>query len=140
MKKVVKKTPKTSEVWGSPAKRDQYTVVLEDLRSQFKVFGENLAITREVFSRDIGEVKTEIVKIHNEIAEIHAEIAEIHDEIAEIHDEIAKTNERISALDVRVAQLEQANLELLREIRQNTVSRSEFEQLREHVRKLEARL
>lgn len=85
--------------------RDQYTVVLEDLRSQFKVFGESLALTREVFSRQVEEIKESIKKIEE-----------------------------------RIFYLERANLELLKEIRENTISRSEFEELRAKVRQLEAKI
>ena len=38
--------PKTART-KKEEKRDQYTVVLEDLRSQFKVFGEDLSSVRK---------------------------------------------------------------------------------------------
>lgn len=43
MKKAVKKTT----LKKNDDKRDQFTVVLEDLRSHFKAFGENLNFVRE---------------------------------------------------------------------------------------------
>lgn len=131
---MVKKNPqKQSPLWGSPVKRDQYTIVLEDLRSHFKVFGENLDMTRESLGRQMKELQIEMIKTQERIGALEVRVGLIEERLGLIE-------ERIGGLDVRVAQLEQANLELLREIRQNTVSRSEFEQLREHVRKLEARI
>src|SRR3989338_3567947 len=112
-KSALKKSAEDS--WGSPKKRDQYTVVLEDLRSHFKAFGENLDITRESLEKKIGDFR-----------------AEVRRDVAALQLELARTNERID-------RLEQANLELLKEIRENAVSRSEFELLREKVRKLEAK-
>ncbi len=44
-KKVVKKIV-PEKVWKS-SKKDQYTVVLEDLRSNFRAFGENLSFVRQ---------------------------------------------------------------------------------------------
>jgi hypothetical protein len=50
MKKLPKKNAK--DAWKS-SKKDQYTVVLEDLRSHFRAFGENLDFIR----KDVAEVK-----------------------------------------------------------------------------------
>ncbi len=118
-KKVVKAK---KDSWGSPKKRDQYTVVVEELRAQFKVFGESLAMTRKVLHQRIDEMEAEIKK-----------------EIAVLNFRVAQIDERISKLDVRVSQLEQANLELLKEIRENKTG-EEVKALRRRVEALEAKL
>ena len=58
----------------------------------------------------------------------------------EMHKEFALIHLTLEQHGQRIAQLEHANLELLKEIRENTISRSEFEELRAKVRQLESKL
>lgn len=118
--------------WGSTKKRDQYTIVLEDLRSQFKVFGEHLILMGEKFDRNINEVRLEIAKINQNIAVLNQRITAIEERID-------KLEARISKLEVHISQLEQANLELLKEIRNNKIE-GEVKALRVRVEMLEKKL
>ena len=123
-----KSAQKGTNTWGSPKKRDQYTIVLEDLRSRFKLFGENLSFVRD-----------DTIKLREEAAIQGAGLTTVRVVVSTLQEQMKSFDDRMARTEERLTRLEQANLELLKEIRQNTVSRSEFEQLREHVRKLEAK-
>jgi chromosome segregation ATPase len=123
MKKVAKKTfikkvQKSKSV--KSVKRDQYTVVLEDLNSQFKVFGEALQLTNEKMDRGFAEMREEF---RNEFNGIKTQLASIENRLAE-H-------------DTRLAQLELAIQELIKEMRDDTKEK-EIEALKIRVAKLEA--
>lgn len=112
--------------------KDQYTVVLEDLRSQFKAFGESLAMTRDVLTERIQRVEERIQKIDVRLQSLEMRMQNIEERMQNIEVHIQKTEERLFYL-------ERTNLELLKEIRENTISRSEFEELRAKVRHLESK-
>ena len=134
-----KKTAKKAASWGSPKKRDQYTVVLEEIRSDFKVFGENLQMTREVLGGKIEELQSDMSVVKSDVRELKSDVRELKSDMREVKSEIVKINERIAAYDVRLAQLEQANLELLHEIRNSKVE-AEVRELRSRVQILEEKL
>ena len=65
--------------WHS-TKRDQYTVVLEDLRSHFKAFGENLDFVRS----DVKGIK-ETVGAHNDKLDSHTQKLDSHTQKLDSH-------------------------------------------------------
>ncbi len=97
-KKVVKKTV-AEKKWKS-TKKDQYTVVLEDLRSHFRAFGENLDYVR----KDLKEVKN-TVEAHTEmIGRIMIDVEEIKSGMQEKIDrkEFSKLEKRLVTLEAAV--------------------------------------
>jgi len=65
-------------------KRDQYTVVLEDLRSNFKAFGENLGFVREkvdYISERVGVVESKVVSIEGRVVNIEGRVGNIEKKI-----------------------------------------------------------
>lgn len=67
--------------------RDNFTIVLEELRSDFRMFGEDLSMVREkgdATFEEVGKIKIEISEIKGEIGEIKGEIGEMKGEIGEI--------------------------------------------------------
>ena len=112
--------------------RDQFTAVLEEVREQFRVFGESLALTRDVLTERIQRVEERIQKIDVRLQSLEMRMQNIEERMQNIEVHIQKTEERLFYL-------ERTNLELLKEIRENTISRSEFEELRAKVRHLESK-
>ena len=97
------------------AKRDQYTVVLEDLRSNFKVFGESLDFVRKdvkgvkedlsIVKKDIKEIKKEAEETKKDIKEIKGDVEIMKTELSMIrHNQI--TRDEFRFLETRVANLE----------------------------------
>ena len=74
--------------------KDQYTVVLEDLRSQFKVFGEGLMV-----------VDGKVDRIAKKVGQLEADMQIVKDELALIrHNQV--TRDEFKLLQVRVLRLE----------------------------------
>ncbi len=95
--------------------RDQYTVVLESLRSDFKVFGEALQMTHERMDRGFTEVNRRLDRLEGRMENVELKLAEhdtrikqlelaITELIKELRDD--KKQKEIDALKVRVATLE----------------------------------
>ena len=105
-------------------KRDQYTVVLEDIRSQNKAFGEALALSRE-------ETKTQFKEV-NKVLDSHTQILDSHTKVLASHTEIlASHTEMIGGIMERLE-------EIKTELRQK-VDYSDFAKLEKRVVRLEAR-
>ena len=71
--------------------RDNLTIILEGLRSDFKMFGENLDMVREkgdATFEELGRVKLDVTTIKGEIVEIKGEIVEINNRLDNIEKEV----------------------------------------------------
>ncbi len=102
-KKVVKTVAKKRE--STP--RDQYTVVLEDLRSNFRAFGENLSIVRdrvEQVDNRVGNVEKKLDSHTTMIARVMEDVEEIKSGMREKVDriEFAKLEKRLVVLEATV--------------------------------------
>lgn len=85
-------------------KKDYVAVLLEDLRSQFRIFGESLEFVRkkgEATFDAVGELQEQVSGLALEIRLIKAELAEIKKLLMHKVD-----IERLEALEKRVAELE----------------------------------
>jgi len=102
--------------------RDQYTVVLEDLRSSFKVFGEGLSF------------------ISDKLDEHTKQLAVMDARLERLQIELGIVKEELAAMDARLERL-QIELGIVREelsaIRQDQVTRDEFKLLKTRVARLE---
>ncbi len=72
-------------------KRDQYTVVLEDIRSQFRVFGEGLSYVSNTLDEHIKQSQTELEFVKEQLSIIR-------------HNQV--TRDEFHLLETRVARLE----------------------------------
>lgn len=103
-------------------KKDAYTIVLEGLRSDFRVFGEGLS-----------DVRTEVKK-HTKILNEHSEILNEHSLILTEHSRmLTEHSQALSELQEDV-QVLKADVAL---IRHNQVTRDEFKFLESRVATLE---
>ena len=107
------------------SRRDQYTVVLEDLRSQFKVFGESLDSVRDMVAInsermvkleiDLTQVKIELTEVKSELAEVKLELVELKSDSEIMKSELAIirhnqiTRDEFKLLETRVSRLEKVS-------------------------------
>ncbi len=97
-----------------------FDVVLESVRSDFKLFGEGLSdVSRkvdgldekvELLIEDMDQVKSNIVEIKGDIVEIRSDIVEIRSDIKEINGKLDKKaeEETVENHEVRIVKLEKA--------------------------------
>jgi len=81
--------------------RDNLTIILEGLRSDFKMFGENLDMVREkgdATFEELGRVKLDVTTIKGEIVEIKGEIVEIKGEIVEINNRLDNLEKEVMSI------------------------------------------
>ena len=102
--------------------RDQFTVVLEDIRSQFRVFGEGLSYVSDTLDK------------HTEILDDHTK------QFKEIRGDITEVKERLTNVEIRLTNVE-TEFEFVKEqlsiIRHNQVTRDGFHLLETRVARLE---
>lgn len=114
---------------GSRGKKDQYTIVLEDLRGQFRIFGEGL----EHVSDTLDQHTVQLQRITERL--VHAE-----SRLTSIEAELVSIKERFVHAEARLASIE-AELEFVKEqlaiIRHNQITRDEFRLLETRVARLE---
>mgnify|MGYP001605078573 FL=1 len=83
------------------SKRDQYTVVLESLHSDFKVFGESLSLVRDEVKENTGKLE----KIDGRLLIVETDLEIIKNELAIIrHNQV--TRDEFKLLETRVHRLE----------------------------------
>ncbi|PIR40127.1 MAG: hypothetical protein COV33_01375 [Candidatus Zambryskibacteria bacterium CG10_big_fil_rev_8_21_14_0_10_34_34] len=103
-------------------KKDQYTVVLEDLRSNFKVFGESLDLVKD------------------KVDSIDKRVDSIDKRVDSIDKRVDSIDKRVDSIDKRLGGVE-SDLEILKTevalIRHNQVTRDEFKLLESRVLRLE---
>ncbi len=93
--------------------RDRYTADLEDLRSQFKVFGEGLDAVRkkgdETFEA-VGELKEDVAVLKEDVSILKEDMLEVKEELHLIRNELKEkvTRDEFLALEHRVSRLEKA--------------------------------
>ena len=109
--------------------RDQFTVVLEDIRSQFRVFGEGLSYVSDTLDK------------HTEILDDHTkQFKEIRGDITEVKERLTNVEIRLTNVEIRLTHVE-TELEFVKEqlsiIRHNQVTRDEFQLLETRVARLE---
>jgi len=87
----------------------QVEIMLEDIRSDFKVFGEGLNDVRRelgevkgtvaLILEDIDEIKSDIVEMKSDIVEMKSDIVEIKSDIVEIKSDIVEIREELSEVN-----------------------------------------
>ena len=122
MKKVkvkkLKKLPKNTD----KQTKDRVEILLEDVNSNFKAFGEALDFTREIMKEEfsglgkkvdknteaIGGLRLDVYGIRMQLDEVNAEISSIKDEITELKLTLSNKGDikKISNLEKRVFKME----------------------------------
>ncbi len=106
-----KKVSKLNKSKAKSDKKDQFTIVLEDLRSHFKVFGEGLMdVNRKLDNHSkILDNHSKILDNHSQILKSHTEmIGQILLDLAETRNEMKQKIDRqeFARLEKRVILLE----------------------------------
>lgn len=82
---------------------DQKVAVLnEDLRAQFRTFGEGLQMLNEKMDREFGEVKNEVNNLKNEFCNLKHDLKSFK---TENHQEHQQLMQMIKELDTEVVKL-----------------------------------
>lgn len=112
--------------------RDQYTVVLEDLRSNFKVFGEGLSL-----------LNNKVDKMDGRLDGIDGRLDGMDGRLDGIDDRLDGIDGRLDGMDGRLGRVE-SDLAILKGevalIRHNQVTRDEFKLLESRVLNLEKKI
>jgi hypothetical protein len=112
-----------------PSTRDEYTVVLEDLLSQFRIFGEGMSY----MSNTLDE-HTQILKEHSKILKEHSVMLKEHSKILKEHSNTLHQHS-LALHELRI------DINFLKEevsiIRHNQITREEFKLLETRVLHLE---
>ena len=98
-------------------RRDQYTVVLEDLRSQFRMFGEGLGFVSDKLDNhtkrfdkidlQLQELQIELVAVKERLSKIEVESDFVKNQLSIIrHNQV--TRDEFKLLETRVARLEKS--------------------------------
>lgn len=96
--------------------RDEYTVVLEDLRSNFKVFGEGLSLVRDnvdTLGKKVDNLKTKVDVLDRKVDKIDSRLEGVEGDLALLKGEVALirhnqiTRDEFRFLESRVLRLEQ---------------------------------
>jgi len=78
----------------APVSESAFVVVLEDLRSQFKVFGESLDGVRTELKAEIGTVRSELAVIKGDLSLVKSAVLENSRELREIRVELGRKVDR----------------------------------------------
>jgi peptidoglycan hydrolase CwlO-like protein len=81
-------------------------VLLEDLRAQFRTFGEGLQLLNEKVDREFSEIKSNISGLKNEVTNLKHEVINIKHEVSSIktenHQEHQQLMQMVKELDLEV--------------------------------------
>lgn len=102
--------------------RDEYTVVLEDIRSEFRVFGEGLqqvASGLEDVKTNLEDVKTDLADVKTDLGAVKSDLGDLKNELGEVKTDLEFVKQELGL------------------IRHNQVTRDEFKFLETRVAHLE---
>jgi len=90
----------------------QVEIMLEDIRSDFKVFGEGLNDVR----RELGEVKGTVALILEDIDEIKSDIVEMKSDIVEMKSDIVEMKSDIVEIKSDIVEIKSDIVEIREEL------------------------
>jgi len=112
--------------------KDHVAILLEGLKSDFKIFGESLAAVREkgeATFEEVGYLREDVNVLKTDVAELKTDVAELKTDVAEL-----KTDVGMLKTDMQTVKEE---LHLIRNELKEKVSREEFVFLETRVTQLE---
>ncbi|MCG2694457.1 hypothetical protein L6261_00005 [Candidatus Parcubacteria bacterium] len=130
--------------------KDHYTaIILEEMRSDFKMFGEVLSGVNDKLEvvrkkgdatfEEVGKIKIEIGVIKEDIVEMKGDIVEMKGDIVEIKGDIVEINGRLTNIETEVKSLRK-DFDFIREELKDKVSMSYFKQFEERLLRIEKKL
>jgi len=145
---MVKKLKKT--ISHNSSDRDQYTVVLEDIRSQFRAFGEGLHFISDTVSahtKEFGTIKGELSLVKNTVNAHTKELSNINNTVNAHTKELSNINNTVNAHTKELSNINNTvnahtkEFDIIKDelalIRHNQVTRDEFKFLEARVARLE---
>lgn len=80
-------------------KRDQYTIVLEGIRSDFRAFGEGLQILDQKMERGFSELRSEMSIMKTDILVLRSDMSDVKKLLHKHNHSLEDHEERITALE-----------------------------------------
>jgi CBS-domain-containing membrane protein len=111
-----------------PSSAQEFTVVLEDLRSHFKAFGEALDLVRDEMRRGFEQVDRRLAPLERDVAGLKTDMAQVKTDVAGLKTDMAQVKTDVAGLKTDVALIKTAVLEEHRELA-TKVSREEVERI-----------
>ena len=105
--------------------RDQYTVVLEDIRSGFKAVGETLGS----LVKKVDGIDTRLERVEVRLEKVEVKVGDIDNRLGKVEGKIGKMESSLEILKAEVAL-----------IRHNQITRDEFKLLESRVLRLEQKV
>jgi archaellum component FlaC len=68
---------------------NKVAILLEDLRAQFRAFGDGLQLINEKVDHGLKDVKDEIGSLKSDVNNLHSEVNNLHSEVNNLKVEIA---------------------------------------------------
>ena len=143
----MKEEVKRSASKGENEKRDQYTVVLEDLRSHFKAFRENLGFVRKDVSdlrtdlnevrTDLNEVRTDLNEVRNDLNEVRNDLNEVRTDLNEVRTDLKVVKKTVESHTEMIGRI-MIDVEEIKSGMREKVDRNEFNKLEKRLVILEA--
>ena len=72
-----------------PSSAQEFTVVLEDLRSHFKAFGEALDLVRDEMRRGFEQVDRRLAPLERDVAGLKTDMAQVKTDVAGLKTDVA---------------------------------------------------
>jgi chromosome segregation ATPase len=129
-----------------------FAVVVEQLRGEFKVFGEALGGLRQQMTdgfarvdrelgeirRDVGEVKQDLAEVKRDVGEVKRELGEVKRDLGEVQRDLGEVKRELGDVKVDLGLVKSAVTTHTRELREirgalgNKVERGEVEAIVDH--------
>ena len=99
--------------------KNYVAVLVEDMRSNFKAFGEDLSLTRETIKTEIKDFKKEVNSkfemVFGEMGGIHKEMGEVKEDIKGIHKEMGEVKEDVKGIHKEMGEVKEIGRSSCRE-------------------------
>ncbi len=102
----IKELTKPPKYWDEEGYR-YVGVLMEDVQSNFRVFGENLEMAKQEFRSGLAEVKEDLRKVENKVDATFEEVGRIKIELTEV-----KIKQDLMAKDIKEIKTKQNSMEI----------------------------
>lgn len=119
--------------------KDHIAILLEDLRSDFKIFGESLTAVREkgdATFEAVGRLQEDMQIVKTDVAELKTDVSVLKTDVAELKTDVAELKTDVGVLKTDMQGVKE-ELHLIRNELKEKVSREEFVFLETRVTQLE---
>ncbi len=95
----------------------QFSVVVEDMRSQFKVFGEALDVLRAEVAAGFEQVASGFKQVHHRFEQVHHRFEQVHHRFEQVDRRFDQIDHRFQRVDQEIGLVKAAVIEHGHELR-----------------------